>query len=204
MQLEQVLQKTTSQEHVGRSQPERPRIPSPIGPVTETNMNAKQLMIAIADYQATSSNQLALQVGDLIQVEKITESGWSNGTLVNRADLTKPLTGWFPTSFVQYQAEQLPGPSKSEEASYLPTFKELHKSTQTVSERTRHLSDTSFESDDDSDYESAVQQLCDSPPHSGAFPESSVVTGRSPIAILTMVKVDAVQVYARKSMFTFC
>ncbi|XP_044011155.1 intersectin-1 isoform X3 [Aphidius gifuensis] len=52
-----------------------------------------------APYQATSSEQLSLQKGQLIMIRKKTDSGWWEGELQARGK--KRQIGWFPASYVK-------------------------------------------------------------------------------------------------------
>ncbi|XP_055856493.1 intersectin-1 isoform X2 [Episyrphus balteatus] len=64
-------------------------------------MRAKRGEIAqvIAPYEATSSEQLSLQRGQLIMVRKKTDSGWWEGEL--QAKGRRRQIGWFPASYVK-------------------------------------------------------------------------------------------------------
>jgi len=53
----------------------------------------------IAPYEPTSSDQLALQVGQMIQIRRKTDSGWWEGELQVRGQ--KRRIGWFPANFVK-------------------------------------------------------------------------------------------------------
>ncbi|XP_076618966.1 dynamin associated protein 160 isoform X3 [Colletes latitarsis] len=58
-----------------------------------------EIVQVIAPYQATSSEQLDLQKGQLIMVRKKTDSGWWEGELQARGK--KRQIGWFPASYVK-------------------------------------------------------------------------------------------------------
>ncbi|XP_012284787.1 intersectin-2 isoform X2 [Orussus abietinus] len=58
-----------------------------------------EIVQVIAPYQATSSEQLDLQRGQLIMIRKKTESGWWEGELQARG--RKRQIGWFPASYVK-------------------------------------------------------------------------------------------------------
>ena len=53
----------------------------------------------IAPYEPTSADQLALQVGQMIQIRRKTDSGWWEGELQVRGQ--KRRIGWFPANFVK-------------------------------------------------------------------------------------------------------
>ena len=53
----------------------------------------------IAPYQATGTEQLSLQPGQLIQVRKKGGSGWWEGELQARGQKRK--VGWFPANYVK-------------------------------------------------------------------------------------------------------
>ncbi|XP_055856502.1 intersectin-1 isoform X3 [Episyrphus balteatus] len=67
----------------------------------QMGMRAKRGEIAqvIAPYEATSSEQLSLQRGQLIMVRKKTDSGWWEGEL--QAKGRRRQIGWFPASYVK-------------------------------------------------------------------------------------------------------
>lgn len=58
-----------------------------------------EIATVIASYEPTSSEQLALQVGQLIQIRKKTDTGWWEGELQVRGQ--KRRVGWFPANFVK-------------------------------------------------------------------------------------------------------
>ncbi|KAK0182732.1 hypothetical protein PV327_000835 [Microctonus hyperodae] len=58
-----------------------------------------EIVQVIAPYQATSSEQLDLQRGQLIMIRKKTDSGWWEGELQARGK--KRQIGWFPASYVK-------------------------------------------------------------------------------------------------------
>ncbi|XP_026672719.1 intersectin-1 isoform X4 [Ceratina calcarata] len=58
-----------------------------------------EIVQVIAPYQATSSEQLNLQKGQLIMIRKKTDSGWWEGELQARGK--KRQIGWFPASYVK-------------------------------------------------------------------------------------------------------
>ncbi|XP_022910047.2 intersectin-1 isoform X2 [Onthophagus taurus] len=68
---------------------------------TQTLRGNKKPEIAsvIAPYQATSTEQLSLQRGQLIMIRKKTDSGWWEGEL--QAKGRKRQVGWFPASYVK-------------------------------------------------------------------------------------------------------
>ncbi|XP_018365605.1 PREDICTED: intersectin-1 isoform X9 [Trachymyrmex cornetzi] len=58
-----------------------------------------EIVQVIAPYQATSSEQLDLQRGQLIMIRKKTDSGWWEGELQARGK--KRQVGWFPATYVK-------------------------------------------------------------------------------------------------------
>ncbi|XP_076663199.1 dynamin associated protein 160 isoform X5 [Andrena cerasifolii] len=58
-----------------------------------------EIVQVIAPYQATSTEQLDLQKGQLIMIRKKTDSGWWEGELQARGK--KRQIGWFPASYVK-------------------------------------------------------------------------------------------------------
>ncbi|XP_031369761.1 intersectin-1 isoform X9 [Apis dorsata] len=58
-----------------------------------------EIVQVIAPYEATSSEQLNLQKGQLIMIRKKTDSGWWEGELQARGK--KRQIGWFPASYVK-------------------------------------------------------------------------------------------------------
>ncbi|KAK9738834.1 Variant SH3 domain [Popillia japonica] len=58
-----------------------------------------EIASVIAPYQATSSEQLSLQRGQLIMIRKKADSGWWEGEL--QAKGRKRQVGWFPASYVK-------------------------------------------------------------------------------------------------------
>nr|XP_031841629.1 intersectin-1 isoform X3 [Nomia melanderi] len=58
-----------------------------------------EIVQVLAPYQATSSEQLNLQKGQLIMIRKKTDSGWWEGELQARGK--KRQIGWFPASYVK-------------------------------------------------------------------------------------------------------
>ncbi|XP_076392418.1 dynamin associated protein 160 isoform X5 [Megachile rotundata] len=58
-----------------------------------------EIVQVIAPYQATSSEQLDLQKGQLIMIRKKTDNGWWEGELQARGK--KRQIGWFPASYVK-------------------------------------------------------------------------------------------------------
>ncbi|KAG9429821.1 intersectin-1 isoform X8 [Apis mellifera carnica] len=58
-----------------------------------------EIVQVIAPYEATSSEQLDLQKGQLIMIRKKTDSGWWEGELQARGK--KRQIGWFPASYVK-------------------------------------------------------------------------------------------------------
>ena len=58
-----------------------------------------EIATVIAPYQATSTEQLDLQRGQLIMIRKKTSTGWWEGEL--QAKGKKRQIGWFPASYVK-------------------------------------------------------------------------------------------------------
>ncbi|CAA9996323.1 unnamed protein product [Nesidiocoris tenuis] len=73
---------------------------------TETQIHGKPkkpvIATVIAPYQATSTEQLSLQRGQLIMIRKKTSTGWWEGEL--QAKGKKRQIGWFPASYVKLLA----------------------------------------------------------------------------------------------------
>ncbi|XP_014247399.1 intersectin-1 isoform X2 [Cimex lectularius] len=80
------------------------QVESGSGEESEVKSKGKKSVIAtvIAPYQATSSEQLSLQRGQLIMIRKKTSSGWWEGEL--QAKGKKRQIGWFPASYVKLLA----------------------------------------------------------------------------------------------------
>lgn len=62
-------------------------------------MLSTEIASVIAPYDAVSSEQLSLQVGQLIQILKRTDTGWWQGEQQVRGQ--KRRIGWFPANFVK-------------------------------------------------------------------------------------------------------
>ncbi|KAJ9601403.1 hypothetical protein L9F63_000427, partial [Diploptera punctata] len=75
--------------------------PEDVGEDSDSKGKGKKPEIAtvIAPYQATSSEQLDLQRGQLIMIRKKTSTGWWEGEL--QAKGKKRQIGWFPASYVK-------------------------------------------------------------------------------------------------------
>ncbi|KAK8739493.1 hypothetical protein OTU49_003355, partial [Cherax quadricarinatus] len=58
-----------------------------------------EIASVLAPYDATSSNQLSLQRGQLVMIRKKTASGWWEGEL--QAKGKKRQIGWFPATYVK-------------------------------------------------------------------------------------------------------
>ncbi|KAH0568927.1 intersectin-1 isoform X2 [Cotesia glomerata] len=65
----------------------------------KTRGKKPEIVQVIAPYQATSTEQLDLQRGQLIMIRKKTDSGWWEGELQARGK--KRQIGWFPASYVK-------------------------------------------------------------------------------------------------------
>ena len=63
-----------------------------------------EIATVIAPYQATSSEQLSLQRGQLVCIRKKTTTGWWEGEL--QAKGKKKQVGWFPASYVKIMASR--------------------------------------------------------------------------------------------------
>ncbi|XP_046986993.1 intersectin-2-like, partial [Schistocerca americana] len=75
-----------------------------------------EIATVIAPYQATSSEQLSLQRGQLIMIRKKTTTGWWEGEL--QAKGKKRQIGWFPASYVKLLGGSNKGtPVKQEDTS---------------------------------------------------------------------------------------
>lgn len=53
---------------------------------------------AIAAYEATSSNQLSLNVGDVLHVYNVTDAGWSEAEVDRDGSKNR---GWVPTNYLK-------------------------------------------------------------------------------------------------------
>ncbi|KAI4469638.1 eh domain [Holotrichia oblita] len=69
-----------------------------VAPLQQCNKKP-EIASVIAPYQATSSEQLSLQRGQLIMIRKKADSGWWEGEL--QAKGRKRQVGWFPASYVK-------------------------------------------------------------------------------------------------------
>ncbi|VDN42134.1 unnamed protein product [Gongylonema pulchrum] len=54
---------------------------------------------AVADFEATTGNQLSLRIGDVVKVRSKSPSGWWQGEVVLETGAKK--TGWFPGDYVE-------------------------------------------------------------------------------------------------------
>ncbi|CAA9996326.1 unnamed protein product [Nesidiocoris tenuis] len=92
----QTQTETSSQSHTETKTPSQ----------TETQIHGKPkkpvIATVIAPYQATSTEQLSLQRGQLIMIRKKTSTGWWEGEL--QAKGKKRQIGWFPASYVKLLA----------------------------------------------------------------------------------------------------
>ena len=73
-----------------------------------------EIVCAIADYKATSKEQLELKKGQMIQVLKKLDSGWSLGEIQIKGK--KKQTGYFPTSYVKSMGKGAGGDENSGQA----------------------------------------------------------------------------------------
>lgn len=64
----------------------------------QLNNESNEFVVAITPYTGTSLDQLSLKIGDIIQVQHKTESGWWMGQLINNESKT---VSWFPSSYVK-------------------------------------------------------------------------------------------------------
>ena len=58
--------------------------------------NIANLFVAIYPFDPTDAKELKLEVGDLIDVSKISETGWWKGCCVRTSGV-----GWFPSTYVK-------------------------------------------------------------------------------------------------------
>ncbi|CRL03448.1 CLUMA_CG016510, isoform A [Clunio marinus] len=74
------------------------------GMTASASLRAKKGEVAtvIAPYEATSSEQLSLQKGQLIMIRKKTDSGWWEGELQTKG--RRRQVGWFPATYVKVLA----------------------------------------------------------------------------------------------------
>lgn len=68
-------------------------------PSKKSKSKKVEIVTAVAAYTATGAEQLSLEVGQLIQVRKKTQTGWWEGEL--QAKGKKKQIGWFPSSYVK-------------------------------------------------------------------------------------------------------
>jgi SH3 domain. len=61
-----------------------------------------QLFVTIFPFDPTESNELKLEVGDLIDVLKTSETGWWKGCCLRTQD-----DGWFPSSYAKVEKQIL-------------------------------------------------------------------------------------------------
>ncbi|XP_043196241.1 intersectin-1-like isoform X3 [Amphibalanus amphitrite] len=92
-------------------EPEPPAAtPQPSEPTTEQSQPADrqkrkgEVAVAIAPYEATSSEQLSLCRGQLVMVRKKSETGWWEGEIQMRGKQRQ--LGWFPASFVKLKTSR--------------------------------------------------------------------------------------------------
>lgn len=69
----------------------------------QLNNESNEFVVAITPYTGTSLDQLSLKIGDIIQVQHKTESGWWMGQLINNESKT---VSWFPSSYVKPLSEE--------------------------------------------------------------------------------------------------
>ncbi|KAI7685872.1 Intersectin-2 [Sarcoptes scabiei] len=68
-------------------------------PSKKSKTKKLEIVTAVAAYTATGPEQLSLEVGQLIQVRKKTQTGWWEGEL--QAKGKKKQIGWFPASYIK-------------------------------------------------------------------------------------------------------
>ncbi|XP_075677033.1 dynamin associated protein 160 isoform X2 [Dermatophagoides pteronyssinus] len=68
-------------------------------PTKKSKAKKQEIVQAVASYTATGPEQLSLEIGQLIQVRKKTQTGWWEGEL--QAKGKKKQVGWFPASYVK-------------------------------------------------------------------------------------------------------
>ncbi|KAH7639675.1 intersectin-2-like protein [Dermatophagoides farinae] len=68
-------------------------------PSKKSKAKKQEIVQAVAAYTATGPEQLSLEIGQLIQVRKKTQTGWWEGEL--QAKGKKKQVGWFPASYVK-------------------------------------------------------------------------------------------------------
>ena len=66
------------------------------GDDSDSSDELNQLFVTIYPHEPTASNELKIEVADLIDVLKTSESGWWKGQC-----LRTQLDGWFPSSYVK-------------------------------------------------------------------------------------------------------
>ena len=66
------------------------------GDDSDSSDELRQLFVTIFPYEPTASNELKLELADLIDVLKTSETGWWKGQC-----LRTQLDGWFPSSYVK-------------------------------------------------------------------------------------------------------
>ncbi|OTF76048.1 intersectin-2-like protein, partial [Euroglyphus maynei] len=68
-------------------------------PTKKSKGKKQEIVQSVASYTATGPEQLSLEIGQLIQVRKKTQTGWWEGEL--QAKGKKKQVGWFPASYVK-------------------------------------------------------------------------------------------------------
>ncbi|XP_028046441.1 intersectin-1 isoform X3 [Monomorium pharaonis] len=96
----QQVEKTVEQLEDERAAAEdRAELPDFAAMAAQQRGRKPEIVQVIAPYQATSSEQLDLQRGQLIMIRKKTDSGWWEGELQARGK--KRQVGWFPATYVK-------------------------------------------------------------------------------------------------------
>ena len=62
----------------------------------EASSNSSNLFVAIFPYDAKDFREVNLQIGDLVDLLRTSETGWWKGRLLRNS-----LEGWFPRSYVK-------------------------------------------------------------------------------------------------------
>ncbi|XP_045103329.1 intersectin-1-like isoform X4 [Portunus trituberculatus] len=118
----QVVDNEESKEEPGQSAATPATVQTPDSANLKVNQGSKgkkpEIASVLAPYDATSSNQLSLQRGQLVMIRKKTASGWWEGEL--QAKGKKRQIGWFPATYVKV----LGGSSRSTPVSMELTNKE--------------------------------------------------------------------------------
>lgn len=99
---------------------------------TKKSKSAKkpEIVCAIADYKPTSKEQLELKKGQMIQVLKKLDSGWSLGEIQIKGK--KKQTGYFPTSYVKSMGKASGGDDSSQAAPKSPQIVKEDKAERVI------------------------------------------------------------------------